>query len=668
MVDRKQMYAILLGLCGLTFGTACASRPAPFARDGDKIRSDRPAPFNPAKTYPEWAYDAPSYTRPVDEPQAEQKSRVKDPEHFFTSKPVIMVHQPAGYNAEEIPRVAVWYTRDNGNHWKKAGYFGRSSTYFPLPVKKEGDYGIRFLGPGQESATATPPDPVCVHHVDMTPPKVKLSIEPEQAWYTLGQRVTVNWTATDPHLEAMPARVSVLPDWASNQAQPIEIAREQPEAGSIEYTVPANLMGDGFRIRVDAIDRAGNIGLAYSQTLQIEPDRMDGGVAKPPIQTIRHDDAGLNTSDTQVQANASPPPVEVGSTQTVSPAANTTVGAGEMLPLEEIPVTGSATPVKESVPEPPSKPIQDATPAMTDVRVQSAPAKAPTASPAASSIETLPLLPLHEAPIGSTSVHTQRIEPRAAEPDPQDDQTIVRDTPSDAPVPADMPSNEPVPVEEDTLIRPVMVAEERSGAQSQASQQQDVECDSVEQDLAPAETKEDDETAPMNDEAPDDEANAGGLSGWQTVSTPEVVQSTVPAGGSSFGETLSNGLRAAEAAVEKLLAGVKGSNGVTAAELLRGADVMVGGGLAAPMPATVFSLNRTPSTQTPHAWRTLASRATRRSGEVWSLPRPVLNFELPRLFARETQRGPRQRGEISAENSSARGSRIQAVAVSSDPE
>lgn len=662
------MHAILLGLCGLMFGTACASRPAPFAKDGDKMRSDRPAPFNPAKTYPEWAYDAPSYTRPVDEPKAEPKSRVKDPEHFFTSKPVIMVHQPAGYNAEEIPRVAVWYTRDNGNHWKKAGYFGRSATYLPLPVKKEGDYGIRFVGPGQESAMETPPDPVCVHHVDMTPPKVKLSIEPEQAWYALGQRVTVNWMATDPHLEALPARVSVVPDWASNQSQPIEIAREQPEAGSIEYTVPANLMGDGFRIRVDAIDRAGNIGLAYSQTLQIEPDRMDGGASKPPVQTIRHDDAGSNTTDTPVQANASPPPVEVSATQTVSTPSSTAVGGGEMLPLEEIPVSGSATPVKDSAPVTPIEPTPDAKPAMTDVRAQVTPSQAPAASPAASSIEPLPLLPLSEAPTASTSPKTVPSEPQRVELDPQADQTIVRDAPADAPVRSETHLDDPAPVDEDPLIRPVMVTEERSENQPQASQQQEVECDSVEEESAPAERMDEDETAPVTTESPDDEANADGLSGWQAVSTAEVGEATAQTGSSSFGKSLANGLRAAEAAVERLLAGVTGSNVVTAAELLRGADVMVGGGLAAPMPATVFSLHRAPSTQTPHAWRTLASRATRRSGDVWSLPRPVLNFELPRLFARETLRGPRQRGETSAENSSARGSRIQAVAVSSDPE
>lgn len=667
MVDRKQMHAILLGLCGLIFGTACASRPAPFTRDGEKMRSDRPAPFKPAKTYPEWAYDAPSYTRPVDEPKSEPKSRVKDPEHFFTSKPVIMVHKPEGYVAEEIPRVAIWYTHDNGYHWKKAGYFGRSATYFPLQVTKEGDYGIRFVGPGQEAAMETPPNPVCVHHVDMTPPKVKLSIDPEQAWYTLGQRITINWNATDPHLEAMPARVSVIPDWASNPAQPIEIAREQPEVGSIDYVVSSSLMGDGFRIRVDAIDRAGNIGLAYSQTLQIEPDRMDGG-ARPPVRTIQYGDAGSNTTDSQVKANVSPPPMEVQSTPAVSSSGGAT-GGGEMLPLEEIPVSGSTLPVKDATPSPSMQVPDDSTPANVEMRAEARPAARVVApSNVATSAEPLPLLPLGAIQAASTPIqNAQPATPTQAEVDPQFDQTIVRDAPSDVTNVSDALPDEPEAVEEKSLIRPASVTQEHVVRQSQASHQQDVECDSVE-DASAVNGAEADSQDSDTEAFGDDEANAGSLSGWRTISAPEVVDSSSQHRTGTFGKTLASGWRAAEAAVERLLAGFKDSNGVTAAELVRGADVMVGGGLAAPMPATVRSLTRAPATQPPHAWRTLATRSTRRGGEVWSLPRPALNFELPRLFAREAFGASRGRVDLSAENSAASGSRIRVVAVSSDPE
>src|SRR5262249_31191674 len=53
-----------------------------------------------------------------------------------------------------------------------------------------------------------------------------------------------------------------------------------------------------------------------------------------------------------------------------------------------------------------------------------------------------------------------------------------------------------------------------------------------------------------------------------------------------------------------------------------------GGGLAAPMPATVWSISdRAPAGPT-HAWRTLTSSIQSGAREVWSLPRPTLKFEL----------------------------------------
>ena len=635
------------------------------------MRSDRPAPFKPAKTYPEWAYDAPSYTRPVDEPKAEPKSRAKDPDHYFTSKPVIMVHQPEGYVAEEIPRVAVWYTRDNGHQWKKAGYFGRSATYFPLQVKKEGDYGIRFVGPGQEAAMEAPPNPVCVHHVDMTPPKVALSIDPEQAWYTLGQRVTVNWTATDPHLEAMPARVSVITDWASDQARPIEIAREQPEAGSVDYTIPTNLMGDGFRIRVDAIDRAGNIGMAYSQTLQIEPDRMDGGT-KPPVRVINHDE-NTPSVDSPVSTDPAPITVEKSPTQTVSTPTSPVPVSGEMLPLEEIPVSGSATPVKDATQAPRIETPANPSALQMDDQAQATPI-APTGgttaatSPNTSKIEPLQLLPMTETPVQNSSAsNSTPIEPKQPAVSPPDDQTIVSDSPAVDVAPTEASQSDSEYVEEESVIKPVSVTPVPVEDQPQASQNHDVECDSIDESGGSNDANDGDDVAPETEEVDDEEASAGHVSEWQASVPTEVDDATRETAGSILGRKLASGLRAAEAAVEHLLAGVKGSSGVTAADVVRGADVMVGGGLAAPMPATVFSMVKAPSTELPHAWRTLATRATRR-GHVWTLPRPALTFELPRLFAREAPGASRSRGEVSAENSAARGSRIQAVAVSSDPD
>jgi len=651
MVDRLQKRLMLLGLCGLVLGAACASRPAPFARDEKKPRSDRPAPFNPAKTYPEWAYDAPSYTKPVEEPQSESRRRAKDPAHFFTSKPVIMVHQPEGYVPEEIPRVAIWYTRDNGHHWERAGYFGRGETYYKLQVKKEGDYGIRFVGPGQEAAMEALPYPVCVHHVDMTPPKVTLSVDPEQAWYQLGQRVTLNWKAVDPHLEAMPTRVSVITDWASDTVRPIEVAREQADTGSIEYTIPGNLLGDGFRFRVDAIDRAGNIGLAYSHTLQIMTEPI-GERERPPVQMSRY------SGETDTEAPAPPmPPTPPASTGVTAPSSG-----GGMLPLEEIPVRGGSQEVdvhapaeRAMTPDTSRSPVTPVAPAAPQTSVPSS-HDAASRSAVPSSLELLPLLPVESNTPGDNASNKRSPVPaptphRQVETHSQVNSTIIRDTPATDIEQSNIVSDSLAATEDDAPIRPVSVTKTAADNQPQGSQDHEVECVDEADEVSPAETES--ESSPAMDTETEDE-------------TEEVEAVDAETRASRFKGRLVNELRAAEAAVERLLAGVKSANGVSAAELVRGADLLVGGGLAAPMPATVISMSSARPAGPRHAWRTLMAKASRRGNDIWTLPRPVLNFELPRLFARESAstNGVSPLSRLKAQ----RHTPVQAVAVSSDVE
>jgi hypothetical protein len=316
----------------------------------------------------------------------------------------------------------------------------------------------------------------------------------------------VNWSATDPHLEALPARVSVLTDWESDQGRPIEIAREQPEAGSVDYTIPANLMGDGFRIRVDAIDRAGNIGMAYSQTLQIEPDRMDGGT-KPPVRVINHDE---NTPlvDSPVSTDQAPVTVEKSPTQTVSTPTSPVPASGEMLPLEEIPVSGSAT--RWTQPKLTHRAAESARSANGRAgRSHIAPTGGTTAStsPNEPTIEPLLLLPMTETPVQNSSAgNTSPIEPKQPAVSPQDDQTIVSDSPAETVAPTESSQNDSEYEEEDSVIRPVSAMPEPVENQSQASQNQDVECDSM---VVRRQNADDRRIAAITDEAAAEKASAG---------------------------------------------------------------------------------------------------------------------------------------------------------------
>ncbi|HUN80582.1 MAG TPA: hypothetical protein VMV81_03645, partial [Phycisphaerae bacterium] len=160
-----------IGLLLFMSASAC-SRPAPFNTAARKSTDKADAPFDPPNTYPEWAFDSPQYVKPAQELTPEPKAKPGDPLHYFTKEKVVLIRQPAGYTPEEIPRIAVWWTDNNGFRWQKAGFFGREQTYFAFEAQEDGDYGIRFVGPNQEQAMQATAFPERVYHVDTTLPEV----------------------------------------------------------------------------------------------------------------------------------------------------------------------------------------------------------------------------------------------------------------------------------------------------------------------------------------------------------------------------------------------------------------------------------------------------------------------------------------------------------------
>ena len=268
MAGPVRLQLVLIALLA-TWSTACMDRPSPFDTRDHALRSDRTAPVDPPNSYPEWAYDAPDYVKPAANLPPEPRVREKDPLHYFTNKKTVMVRRPSGYKPAEVPRVAIWYTDNNGFDWSRAGYFGRDQTYFPLLVEADGDYGVRFAGPGQMSALEALPTPVRVYHVDTAAPEIEVVVAPKQTWYHVGQDVTVSWDASDYHLVPRPVRLGVLADFASNDGPSIELSRDLEQSGSMTYTIPADMLGYSIRFRADALDRAGNLGLAYSHGLQV---------------------------------------------------------------------------------------------------------------------------------------------------------------------------------------------------------------------------------------------------------------------------------------------------------------------------------------------------------------------------------------------------------------
>lgn len=285
MTSRARTPHSLLVFATILFA-GCSQSPAPFAKADRTPKSDHEAKFDPPATYPGWAYDQPSYVKPVAELKPAPKARPSDPQHFFTKEKLVMVRQPSGYEPEEIPRVAVWWTNNNGFHWHKAGYFGREQSYFPFEAEEDGDYGIRFVGPGQEQAVQATAHPERVYHVDTVMPEVEVKIDPEQAWYNVGETITIAWRAEDYHLLETPVTVSALMDFASREQRPIEIQKGLAAEGSITYEIPPDFLDHEIQIRVDALDRADNLGIAYSHKLQIVTETRN-----PKLDTAAPDSA-----------------------------------------------------------------------------------------------------------------------------------------------------------------------------------------------------------------------------------------------------------------------------------------------------------------------------------------------------------------------------------------
>ena len=247
-----------------------------------------PAPFEPAQQYPGWAYDAPFYYRPAGELQPQPRLRPDDPLHYFVNRQTVLIKRPGGHDPRKAPRIAVYYTDNAGYLWQKAGYFGIEQMHFALPVDSDGEYGIRFLGPGQPEAKTIPARPERVYHVDTTPPVVALYIEPAQQWYEVNQVITLHWSASDYHLIDRPVQLSTCFDYDPRRPIWATIKKRLGATGSLEVLIPPHSAGTGMQFLAEAYDKAGNRGIAVSAIVQVtDPDAAPATqpAAGPPAAT-----------------------------------------------------------------------------------------------------------------------------------------------------------------------------------------------------------------------------------------------------------------------------------------------------------------------------------------------------------------------------------------------
>jgi len=244
--------------------------------------------WDPKAKYPAWTYDKPFYYRPTEE-LAAAETIGSDIPVFYTNRGHFFVRHPGGYQLSGVPRVGLYYSTDDGAKWARTGYFGVEQTHFLFTAEADGRYWIRFLGPGQGVTKSPPGVPHRIYVVDRRPPEISIYISPAP-WtdtgrqtrrvYRPGQEIEIQWTVSDPDLEAGSVRLATSFGEFPHNVTWRELGWAMGSSGSRKVAISPEAAGrGGMRLRVEATDKAGNVGLAVSPTLFVAG--KDGPTTRP---------------------------------------------------------------------------------------------------------------------------------------------------------------------------------------------------------------------------------------------------------------------------------------------------------------------------------------------------------------------------------------------------
>jgi hypothetical protein len=198
------------------------------------------------------------------------------------------------YDVKEVGKsgvaiIELWYTRNGGSNWQKyAEQADPKAPYvYTVEVSEEGLYGFTLVARNRAGFGESPPragDPPQVWvEVDLTKPVVRMLAPEVGRGADLGT-LTINYSATDKNLAQRPITLS----YAEKLEGPwVEIVRGEENTGRFVWRMPESVPYQ-FYVRVEAADRAGNVGAAETGKAVI----VD--LSQPKVQVISIGAAGSN--------------------------------------------------------------------------------------------------------------------------------------------------------------------------------------------------------------------------------------------------------------------------------------------------------------------------------------------------------------------------------------
>ena len=174
--------------------------------------------------------------------------------------------------------VELWYTQD-GRNWQKYAEQAKPEPPFVFEVAREGLYGFSLVarsgvGIGDRPPQAGDPPQIWVE-VDLTKPDVRLLSADVGRGADAGS-LTVTWTAADKNLGRNPITLAYS-EHAEGPWQTIAASLEN--TGRYVWRMPSTGVPYRFLVKVEAADRAGNVGAALTP----QPVIVDLSRPKPVI-------------------------------------------------------------------------------------------------------------------------------------------------------------------------------------------------------------------------------------------------------------------------------------------------------------------------------------------------------------------------------------------------
>lgn len=168
-----------------------------------------------------------------------------------------------------VAKVDLWQTRDSGRTWTVWGSDPDNQSPFPVQVQEEGRYGFRVVVHSKDGLTGQGPssgdDPDMWILVDTQSPLARISSVPYGRGNEAG-RLVINYSVADQHLTLRPITLA----YATTPQGPWNAIETGLRNEGRYVWKPTPKIPDRIFLRIDALDKAGNVGVhMLSQAIDV---------------------------------------------------------------------------------------------------------------------------------------------------------------------------------------------------------------------------------------------------------------------------------------------------------------------------------------------------------------------------------------------------------------